>query len=1086
MTTAISLFGCFVCAVATFSWFQLDQQPIKSSLVSSSPNLTVDNSKVYGYKINQGIGDNGFVNYDSDDAAKFAGTGIAGTNHHQDSSDINFDVPSEGIGYYLVKKNPGGTFKYKYTNDGINYTSYSSKFKEYASPTTRARVNSITVEANDVFRVMHYTFNNSKTVNRQVTISSTYPASGTSYLTIDSKTSDVKVTTAGTYNVWLDTNTNCLSFEKKTITSGGINIRSLASNSFGVESPSRKLAAGSTNNVTAPNINLWCKDEVGWTGYGTCLVVRFNSVVMKDECAYATLDAALAVDTGTGISKSNGDYWVDMTWSGSDGQSYYWTAPWYIKSINYTYSLSNNLSYKPGGYNGSNNGKWGAASCSYTTSHYREDYICDGGKNCSNGYSGSTAGSKNSNYYVTTTYTIAFNRNGASTTNPSDQTVYKYGKITQPSTPTKANCTFKHWSSGGSTGSAYSFGSAVTSYFTLTAVWEGTVSIVASYFINGTKSSFTEELKSTTITCGTTYTASLDSSYNNRVYKDTANGVYYYATRDSSSNWYNEAACTTKWTNSSTINANKTIYVKYNVMVSSGYKTLYVDIKNAYHWYNDTQYFWGNVSVRGTSSPYDEFINCVQVANDLWRFTIPGNYSIRLGKTTSFGSSTQHDRSTQTDISSATDNETIIHINNCNPGSEHGMNWCNYASTANYGTAIIYTSNNYNSGWTEVASMDTGDGSSNNYFIYEHGLRIASGKYIKVEVTGSTITGLPGGDLNGTYNTSLRYYTPGDTPYITATAEYLKTDKYSDNARFNFYVTNNGYLSIAMVPDLGNGFYVMEYNSTYGTNNYIGSIKMTTNSNVKATYEGFYATAGYECYIRTYLDAVDNLISKSKVLPAGVYLGTSDGSTATATGVLHFTNAGYYTIVVENGQISVSSYSIDASFKLNRLNTDEASSACYIWKQKTSLVLEIPFTCVNSYTSSISLVVSNSLSRFVGVSLYVSDHQIDADSTEATDPYHFMRGKNATYLTRSTYYNSLSNASTITDLAGASVKSTDAEDYYYAYILIDYLPTYTNTAGYTHNSADVLAGNTAYAGSKTNATTTYTSSSANDFLNVYV
>ena len=62
-SSGVALFGVFVAAIATAAWFQLDQQPISTSLVTSSPNLTVDNNNVASYKIPQALNGNGFIDY---------------------------------------------------------------------------------------------------------------------------------------------------------------------------------------------------------------------------------------------------------------------------------------------------------------------------------------------------------------------------------------------------------------------------------------------------------------------------------------------------------------------------------------------------------------------------------------------------------------------------------------------------------------------------------------------------------------------------------------------------------------------------------------------------------------------------------------------------------------------------------------------------------------------------------------------------------------------------------------------------------------------------------------------------------------
>ena len=126
LTAGISLFGVFVASIATAAWFQVDSQPLQASMTTPTPNLSIDNTNVTGHKIQPSLGTDGFPDYLSSTVSSKKGGSYDTINHNQDDADINFDVPADGLGYYLVKKNPGDTYKYKY-----NLTSYSWKFAEF-------------------------------------------------------------------------------------------------------------------------------------------------------------------------------------------------------------------------------------------------------------------------------------------------------------------------------------------------------------------------------------------------------------------------------------------------------------------------------------------------------------------------------------------------------------------------------------------------------------------------------------------------------------------------------------------------------------------------------------------------------------------------------------------------------------------------------------------------------------------------------------------------------------------------------------------------------------------------------------------
>lgn len=1134
---AVALVGVFTATISTHAWYQLNQAPIQSSMITTTPNISVVNSNVYGHKINQGIGENGFIDYGSDDVAKFAATGVTETNHHQDDEDVNFNVPDSGIGYYLVKKNPGGTFKYKYTTDGSTYTSYSTKFTEYDNTyLSRAYIGSYTVAANDEFRVMHYTFADSKTVNTQLKISTAYGGSPT----VDATTGDVKVATPGTYKVWLDFTNNDLSFEATSITSQNVNIRAL----------NPKKSAGTTSNTTYTKIII-NNNSVGWS-FNTIKLesLSFSSNYNKAAFDYfVEQEYTTSVGTwdyqrttkgykidnttyylATAISSGSGTFYLP-TWvttgkiclCNSSNQIYFFYLDNLFKSSAVSYAHGSGQKYRHQATNSLNAiGKTVTFNC-YHYQNYDSSYTDFSDK--WNSTSSSTYGTWYGSGTEDATFTATVSNNSGNKTWTTQTVAIAYVDTSGTSIKTgsssniiNVNMTQVPTSSASISGYEYSavyysrtntFNSktstslsaylqvqgGMTIYLVYNRIY--TISLYYSYFIvdkDGTTrhSNISSDLiTSYTRNAGTAYTP---ESHTETLYKnDDTNGIYYKFNREATTTkWYTNEICTTEYTNGTSLSGALTLYAKYIAdprVTSSTHKTFYVDITHSYAYTSGVRQdgsYWAGVQFRGTDGT-TKFVNAAKVATGLYRLTVPVSWNFKVGNATYTGNT--HDHSVQVSTNNiTTSNISILALENCNTGSEHGVHWAEPASSASYGAATIKISSD-GSTWKDPitkstsifnTTMDFGDGSANNYFVYEHGLQIPSGWYIDVVVSGSSVL------TNTSYGqvSNGKYYDPGDRPYISSSGTYLKTDNYSGDARFNFYITGSGKLSIAMVPNLGNGYYIMPYNSTYKTNNFIGSIKMTTNGEKKATYDGFYVrTANEKYYIRSYLDAVDVKYVSLNDSSGNVSIQDSNSS-ANDYGVLTFASTGYYSIVVQNNTIYTSTYSVDTSFKLNKLDTSKVTYAKDIWSQKTSLVLEIPFTCANSYSSEMSLNVQSSLNDFIGVSLYVtkpfstskayavgdtciynsklyvftSAHSAGAWNNahaSESDPYHFMRGTNAN--TRSTMYNSLSYGTEITDKAGASVSNSDGTCY--AYILIDYLPTNTNAA----NSP--ASGNSAYSGS---------------------
>lgn len=1139
-------------AISTLAWYELSQAPIQASMVTGSPNVAVDNNNVYGYKINQGLGDTGFIDYGTDDAAKFAATGIQETNHHQDNEDVNFDVPDGGIGYYLVKKNPGGTFKYKYTADGSSYTSYNTKFTEYEGAyLSRAYIGSYTIAANDEFRVMHYTFADSKTVNTQVKISTAYGGSPT----VNSDSGDVKVATAGTYKIWLDYTNNDLSFEPTSITSQSVNVRAL----------SPKRAAGTTSNTTYTKIVI-NNNSVGWNFYTLKLEslsfsanynkAAFDYFVQQEYTTsvgtwnYQRTTKGYKIDgttyyLATAISSNSGTFYLP-TWvttgkicvCNDSNQIYFFYLDNLFKSSAVSYAHGSGQKYRHQGTNSLNAiGKTVTFNC-YHYQNYDSSYtdFSDNWSSTSSSTYGTWYGdgtqdatftatvldNSGNKTWTTQTVSIAYvDSSGTSIKTGSSSNVINVNMTQVPT----AYASIAGYESSGvyysrtnsfssktstSLGAYLQVQSGMTIYLVYNRVY--TVTLYVSYFImnkNGvaTHSDIaSDEISSTSLNAGTAYTP---DSYTTTHWKnDDANGIYYKFNRDGTTTWYKDENCNTTYTNGTPLSGSLTLYAKYvaDPTTNGGtHKTFYADITHSYAYSDGVRQdasYWQGVQFRGTNGT-TKYVDAAKVATGLYRLTVPVNFNFKLGNANN--TANIHDSTGQLSSNNITTSEvSILSLENCNTGVVHGTHWAEPVSSANYGRATIKVSTD-GSTWKDpitgsttefTTTMEYGDGSANNYFVYEHGLQIPSGYYIDVVVNGSSV-------LDNTQygkRSNSKYYNPGDRPYLSTAGEYLQTAAYSGTARFNFYITRDGQLSIAMVPDLGNGFYVMPYNSTYGTNNFIGSIKMTTNGDRKATYDGFYIRNSNErYYIRSYLDAVDVKYTALNDSSGNVSMQTN--SAAADYGVLTFASAGYYSIVVQNNTVYTSSYNVDTSFKLNKLDT--AANVTYardIWGQKTSLVLEVPFTCANSYSSQMSLNVQSTLTDFVGVSLYVakpaafststsysvgdscihdgqvyfftSAHSGAWNDTHATDPYHFMRGTNQNI--RSEMYNSLSNDTEIIDQAGASVSNSDGTCY--AYILIDYLPT-------TANAENTPSGNSAYTGSTCTSGIYSTANFSSTYLN---
>lgn len=528
---------------------------------------------------------------------------------------------------------------------------------------------------------------------------------------------------------------------------------------------------------------------------------------------------------------------------------------------------------------------------------------------------------------------------------------------------------------------------------------------------------------------GGTYTP---SSVANQDGKDAINGILYHFVAEETY-WYTSNSTfdnLTKFTpGSTTLAAGAIILYKRMICDLRNMTTLYVDVSHSGQGTAET--YWQNISICGSGgndTPYfssnDSKANW-RIGTNLYRFTVPSSYTIRVAK---YGSSSSGGNNTSSNFSASSLSSNFIVIESAASGSNCGVVPCSDLAT-NIGTATIYVSTDGGSTFPASYTMKIGDQSSND-FVWERGIQIAVNSIIYVEVIES----------DGKTHNYYKYanYIRDVPTYIADDGtdnRNIKMTSYTGTARFNFYLTHatnpkDRKLSIAMVPDWGNGYYIIPYRSSLGTTTYSDAIKMSSGSKVSASYSGYYAAAGSEIFIRSYIDAVDTLYTAQTSLATGVYLGTSNGTTPTAPGVLHFTNAGYYDIQVYNGSITVTSYSVNDFFKLNPLNTSSVSERNDIKNQKTSLVIEVAFKCNNTYASKMTLTADNGMEPFVGAALYCTDADGKA---EMGDPY--------TYL-RTNHYSDISPTSNvINDSSTLTIPANSGATYYYAFILVDYLPT---------------------------------------------
>lgn len=538
-------------------------------------------------------------------------------------------------------------------------------------------------------------------------------------------------------------------------------------------------------------------------------------------------------------------------------------------------------------------------------------------------------------------------------------------------------------------------------------------------------------------------TKSQINSGNDYVISDEVNGIVYDFTVPSTLVWYKD----TDWDETFDIDDGETGYS------GSLYIRAVCDIRNYISIYVDDS-SWSNealeVKTSGNDSVYfyDNGSRSWQVATGLYRVTLRNDWMIQLsshshtsynlasndGGVPNMGSGTAAYYRVNTSTSTTYE---YLYIEESGAGSD--WTWVDYKSTS---ATRVWVQKYSNSNWSDVTDGQLlhGDGTGNK-FILESGLRLTNGDIIRVyDKNTSTAYGYSSYvDGNKSKHRYVATGTDGSSDDNAITISNLGSA--GTKARFNFYVTSGDKLSIAMVPDFGNGYYIMEYDG-YNTENYIGAIKMDS-EDYSATYEGYYCSnTSKKIYIRRYLNAVDEICDdlSTTTLSRDATMQKSSGNDQYT---ITFGATGHYTIRVTGKVVDITPYSVDDFFSLNKLNLGLVTGNTNdkkqqdIYDQKTAVVIEIPFFANNVFDTTVTLK-TNSDCDFVGVRFAVY-------TSKQGTPYETMRGNRAgytsSYLT-SADTGSFSDSRSQTITAGTSSTC-------YAYVLIDYL--------YSVDSSDLVS-----------------------------
>ena len=1079
-TIAVALLSVAVAGVSTYAWFQLEKAPIESNLVSGSPDLNIES--VTGHKVEHTIGAYGQDIYDPELIAtrESNGTGLSiqsTDNDDLEGENINYDIPDLGIGYYLVWPNANGLLKYTRTYDGSgnvtgrNYVKFQKMqygTKYYASITVS--------QANTECKIKKYTFENSTTINKQVKVNSAWPT----HEIEEQDNGDVLIKITGTYSIWIDSNDFSQSGTPTTYSVSNVYAQQTTSEEKTTSADTPLLPKGLIRkelgvpvSPSSGNKTIYITDQAGWNAINTWMKIWYigtsnsgswpgTNSVSWNEC-YTNEDgnkvysiqvpsaATGVVLTNNGGTEQTGNITFatyNAIWFGgwtSYGQwtltteTYYfydlyngaqlWTTPyaytWTTKKSDGTNYTAQTFGSSAIAMTNEGNGFWSFTVPSYgyrkiifstnssMNSYKSEDLLCrDVGAGTNNSgkcwYPNKNTG--NSYYYGT------WATNGLST-------YYLYDpNFWFASGSPKAYC----WSPNGGYSSYYS-------------AWPGTAMTNNQSVFENDEPDIPSRIFEITVPAGYTQMIFINNSGTKQTVDLTltnyANKVFVLLKQGESSSYV-----TGEWVN--------------------GLDCFYLDTSSGINWDGVKMLdSGGNIIIDSLSN--------FQIAPNFYKIYWTKNYIVKF-RNAGNNTNDKFNLSGAFDLNTRTSNYLYIGTSFYNNECRETLSAAPNGNASNIGVATIKISTDGGTTWkdpitnsTSVFSttMSVGDVTKDNYdfsnyFIYEMGLEIPYGALVQVVVSDSAASDYDNtfvSKIRKTYNgSSTCSSTYGGTgPNAGSTIQYLNvtastitikkpTGAVGNSARFNFYIfndksdSNNGKLSITMIPKKGNGYYIMDYGTISGntTEGFVDAVKMSSTSNNYATYNGFYAKDGDQIYIRKYIDTVDELCPTITINGASAHHVTD--SIASAKGVIEFDSDDYYLIEVNGTSVTISTYTHDNFFQLGPIDTSDVASQSAISNQYTSLVLDVKFTVntANSFDLGLALQVTipESLRPYVGVQFYYNG----TTGTGDTNPYIYMRYYRENLLKD---YDSLANLPTYTITASQS-----GESELHAYILIDYIP----------------------------------------------
>ena len=1074
LTIAVSLLAVITTGVSTFAWYQLKlgtEHTTSQTVTTGSPDIDV--KRIKGFKYEYDEPSKGAINYNSGEITSVTTYDeINDADVTDDMEAVEFDIPKDGTGYYLMgDANFVATVNNQLTppSNYIDTFAASIKFTRRDTRDTMYYCKNVVISnANEEVRIKnHYFDNQGKTVNtyvNQFTSGGTYSSSLATYTNVTIKgTSTTKIvfTSAGTYNIWYDSNLHKVAVEEVlTISSKNrasmrrTRLNACAANGdpnkiyfkankqndwheFWQQSDPHFKFIFKTSNGSQIGGDVWVESPIASGNYYEVTVPSNAAKVqvcrMDPGNHSSQWNYSGTFDIGSNRGKAFRFTDNDVT-NGTTNVSWfdYWIDGFYV--VGY------------GGVFGNGGNSWKASTGFYMSS------ISD------NNYSNSVDITFEGGEYWAMVYRKN-NTDYSNSTSYPDKRAYRSGVSNDMSVVEDGNNYQIHNKSGYSA-TIYRIKNEAASNAGEVYISRGYYqTLTPSYFLSATDGGYRLSLpasasysyggtnvttKAYTAASGTTY-ANISESFATCQYYDPTNAIWYVFDREGSK-WYSDPSCADNTELSGTVTSAGTIYCK---MVALPLTTVYADVKLT-SWQDMKISAWGagtgnlEITVANNASA-----KCL-INDTLYRFSIPSSVSGYIVHNGAGGGGSNQ----STNVTAF--NPTLGLIPNFLKVQANGnsnANWW-YDGDLNETHGTLYISRAEDSYATQE-TYRMGYASSINLAAMEEGVILYEGDVLAVHyyVDGYYFHNT----LNTTYSyaedgiTSVKTFNDGNSHTIDTVIRIKKTGRYT------VYFTLSGHrVAIAQVPLEGNGYYVMTTTSSSTYTGFENAHRMKTISNPTtnvAYFKNLYVADPTTTYIfvRSYNNNVDVH-----------YTGHHDNDATNINSVLlstvtGYSSPGYFNIYLfdstGNGGVNQANlhYSVvatderDSFFSLNTI-----SSIASIESQQSSLIIETSFTVTSVDSTSISVIVNKTGFSTLGTYAICTDERIE-------DPYTYMRQRVYGYdsnedgdydepgdIPRGTY--TLQSGSSYTFDGLCDTTANNNTKIYYVYIMIDYVSRANNYA----------------------------------------